>query len=176
MPAGTRVNPYLIIGAMLAIAASFFCGDYVGHGRGIDEQKVSDQREFDRISAEIMKQKAEASALYRQAQADIIALQVERDRLKNELEAKREIDRKATDDRRTEFAGRGLRFNPIEDPRAREDGGGPQGAGSNPASPVTPTALELPASLTASLRLLAFDADKLADDYRECYGYAVKVR
>lgn len=170
------MNPYIIIGAMLAIAGAFFSGDYFGHGRGIDEQKVSDQREFDRINAGLAKQKAEANALYRQAQADIISLQGERDKLKTELEAKREIDRKATEARRTEFAGVGLRFKPAQGAGDRRDGAVPPSPGANPASADAAPAIELPATVTSDLRSFAFDADNLADEYRKCYGYAQAVK
>lgn len=171
-----RLNPYIIIGTLIALAAAFFGGDHIGHGRGVNEQKVANQREFDRIEGERTKQKAEANALYRQAQADIIALQTERDKLKTELEKKREIDRKATDDDRAKFSGLGLRFQPAEDAGHRGDGICSKGSGTNAAGPADPATIELPASLTAELRQIAFDADKLADDYRECYGYAQAVK
>lgn len=170
------MNPYLIIGALIALSAAFFGGDYLGHGRGVNEQKVADQKKFDEINAERATQKAEANAIYQQAQADIIALQVERDALKTTLEKEREEARKTTDDLRTKYAGLSLRFRSVQSGGDRENGAGTQGAGSNPAGPATASVLQLPDQVAGNLRQLAFDADKLRDDYAECYGYANKVK
>lgn len=170
------MNPYLIIGALVALAAAFGGGDYLGHGRGIDEQKVADQKIFDQINAGLAKQKAEANALYQQAQADIIALQAERDDLKTTLEKEREEARKTTDDLRSKYAGLSLRFRSVQSGGNRPNGAGAQSAGGNPASPATASVLQLPDQVAGNLRQLAFDADKLRDDYALCYGYANKVK
>lgn len=170
------MNPYIIIGALIALAAAFFGGDHLGHGRGVNEQKVADQKQFDQINAERAKQKAEANALYQQAQADIIALQADRDALKTTLEKEREEARKTTDDLRTKYAGLSLRFRSVQSGGNRQDGAGAKGAGGNPASPAATTVLQLPDQVAGNLRQLAFDADKLRDDYALCYGYANKVK
>lgn len=170
------MNPYLIIGALIALAAAFFGGDYLGHGRGIDEQKVEDQKQFDQINDGLAKQKAEANTIYRQAQADIITLQTERDALKTTLENEREAARKTTDDLRTKYAGLSLRFKSAKTAGDRGNSAGTQSAGSNPAGPAAASVLQLPDQVAVDLRQLAFDADTLKDDYAKCYGYAEKMK
>lgn len=164
----------LVIAAVLAIVA--IGADRFGYTRGVNAQKVADQVEFDAINAKLTTQKAEAAAAYRQAQDDIIALQVERDQIKTDLEKKREADRKTTDDNRTKFASLGLRFPAPKGAGDRADSCGPKAPGANAAEPSAPATVELPKQITSDLRQLALDADNLADEYRKCHGYAVTVK
>lgn len=165
----------VLIGILVIVAVAAGA-EHVGHTSGVRDQKVVDQVEFDKINKQLTTQKAEANELYRQAQADIIKLQAERDELKGKLEVKREADRKATDDNRNRFSGMGLRLGVLKGAGDRADGGGTQGAGSNAASVAAPTPVDVPKETASDLRQLAFDADKLADDYRLCYGYATQVK
>lgn len=169
------MNPYLIIGALLALAAAAGGGFYEGHKTGIDGQKVADQAQFDAINAGLTKQKADAAALLAQANADNAALAVARDTLKTTLETEREKNRAATDSLHTQLAGVGLRFR-AQGAGCGASGGGTQAAGTDPAAAQSSAVVQLPDALAASLRQLAYDADKLRDDYALCYGYATQVR
>lgn len=170
------LNPWVILGAVLAAIAVYAAGDYRGHARGVNQQKAEDQIIFDNINAKIARQKAEAAAAYRQAQDDVIALQVERDQLKNDLGKRREDDRKATDATRAKFAGVGLRIPAPKSSGVGADSCGPKAAGGDAAKPDAPATIELPAAVTRDLRQLTLEADTLADEYRKCYGYATQVK
>ena len=169
------MNPYIILGALVSAIALFSGGFMAGKHYGTTTQKVADQAEFDKINNERTAQKAEANKLYRQAQSDIIALQAERDTLKTTLETERETNRKATDDLRTKYSGLSLRFR-AQSARPGANSGSTACPGTGPASAAAAPVLQLPDSITSDLRQLALDADKLRDDYAECYGYAKKVR
>jgi len=170
------MNPYLIIGAVFAVI-TIAAGSYgIGHGHGINEQKVADQAQFDTINREREQQKAEAVALYRSAQADIITLQAERDRFKTQLEKTREQDRTATDSTRNRLAGLGLRFRTEQGVGPGPDCAGTLPGIAHPAGTAPAATVELPGALARDLRSLTGDADQLADDYRQCYAYAVGVK
>lgn len=170
------MNPSTILIAIVA-ALAIAAGAYtVGRGHGINAQKVADQAQFDAINRGIEKQKADANALYRTAQADIIALQAERDRFKTQLEKNREQDRTATDAARDRLAGFGLRFRPQQAGGSGQGCPGTLPGSPNPAGAASAPVVELPAALARRLRSIAHDADQLADDYRQCYGYALGVK
>lgn len=169
------MNPYFIVGFVLAIIIAGVGGCTYGHGTGVDEQKVADQTQFDKLNQDITDQKTKANALYRKAQDDNLALMTERDQLKTTLEKQHAINQAATAALRDKYFGVGLRFN-AESPRLGNGGGSTQGAGTDPASAEPATLVQLPGEIAADLRRLAFDADQLADDYRKCYGYANQVR
>jgi hypothetical protein len=170
------MNPWLILGVVLALAGVFAGGDHFGYGRGINEQKVADQAEFDRFNRERDEQKAEANDKYRKQQDANLALMAERDQLKTHLEKEREKNRKATDDLRARYAGLGLRFAVPQSAGLGRGGGCAQGAATDPASAAGATVVQLPDALAADLRSLQYAADQLADDYRQCYDYAQRVR
>lgn len=167
--------PYRILGALLLVLALVSGGYTYGHHNGANGQKVVDQVQFDKINQGITDQKAQANTLYRNAQDANVALMAERDQLKTTLEKEHANHQAATAALRDKYAGLGLRFN-AEAPRLGNGGGSTQRAGTDPASASGPAVIQLPGEITENLRRLAFDADQLADDYRECYGYAEKVR
>ncbi|HQR02486.1 MAG: hypothetical protein JSR19_06925 [Proteobacteria bacterium] len=169
-------NPWIILGVVLALAGSFVAGDLHGHKQGIAEQKVADQAQFDKINAERAEQIATANAAYRKAQHDNLALMVERDQLKTRLEKEHAANQKATDDLHARYAGVGLRFNLAQGTGLGGSGQRAEGTGSNAAGIGSTAVVQLPDSIAANLRQLAYDADQLADSYRECYGYAEQVK
>lgn len=170
------LNPWIILAGVLSLVAASFAGYHRGHASGMEAQQAIDQREFDRINAERARQTAEANALYRKAQDDAVALATARDQLKTQLEVEHAQHQKATDDLRASLAARRLRFALAESPGPGRDRAGAAGAGDHSAGAARAAVVQLPDALTANLRRLAFDADRLADDYRQCYGYAQRVR
>lgn len=170
------INPWIIVGVLLALAAAFAGGEFDGQSRGVDKQKVEDQKQFDTINAGLAKQKSDANKLYQQAQADIIALQAERDSLKGTLEKEREDNRKATDDQRAKYSGLQLRFRAAQNSGNRGNGSGTKGSSANASSSQGTAEIQLPDKIAGDLRQLAFDADTLKDDYALCYGYVEKVK
>lgn len=166
--------PYIVV--VCVWLASLFAVGHWQNSAGMNEQKVADQKEFDRINEKTAADKAAADVKYRQAQADQIALLTERDQLKTQLEKEHANNQAATDAVRNRYAGLGLRYKSA---KAAGPGGGcasPTGAAPDSASPDGPATFELPAALAGELRQIAYDADTLADSYRECYGYAQRVR
>lgn len=170
------MNPYLIIAAIVLLVGSWVGGNHVGHIGGMNEQKVADQAKFDEINAGITQQKADASEKYRTAQENNLALMTERDQLKTTLGKEHEQNRVNTAALRDKYAGAGLRYTNGTSSGIGAGGISASGPGNNPASASGSAVLQIPDALTANLRQLAFDADTLADSYRECYGYANKVK
>lgn len=169
------MNPYAILALIALLTVSTVGGFAYGHKVGVNEQKASDQGQFDAINKQTTDQKTEANAKYRAAQDANLALMIERDKLKTNLGNEHEKNRAATDALRTQYTGIGLRFT-AETPRLGNSSGCTQGAGSDPASTPTATVIQLPDAITDNLQQLAFDADQLADNYRLCYGWAEKVK
>src|SRR5438105_7063839 len=102
-------NPYVLLGGVLLWLASLFGVGYWQHDAGIDEQKVVDQREFDRINTRINQQKDQANVMYRAKQAEVIAVLAERNQFKDQLEEERNAHRVETDTLRARYSGVGLR-------------------------------------------------------------------
>jgi hypothetical protein len=166
------LNPYAILGGVLIWLASLVGVGYWQHDAGVASQKVADQGEFDRINTEIAKQKDQASAMYRAKQVEVIATMAERDKFKNQLEAERGQHRAETDALRARYSGIGLRFRPAEGAGPGAGGGGTGSAQGNAASADVPAVVQLPDEVAADLRQLAFEADRLRDEYATCYGWA----
>lgn len=169
-------NPWFILGGVLLVIALCAGSAYEGHSYGVDSQKVADQKEFDRIEAERTEQKAEANKLYQDAQNGIIALQQERDTLKTTIEEQDAKNRKATLILNADLATAKLRFRTAQSAGNRSDGSGTVPGTSDTASTGTAVVVQLPDALAGSLRRLAFDADRLKDEYAKCFAYATKVR
>lgn len=170
------LNPYFIIGALIAAAALFFGGDHLGHTRGVNEQKVTDQLQFDKINDERTQQKDEANRLYQGAQANIIALIAERDKLNHDLEVKDAEHKQVTAGLAAKYAGLELRFRAAQGAGDRANGAGTNGSGPNAPSADDAPVLQLPDQITRDLRKLTRDADELKDAYSTCYAYANQVK
>lgn len=146
------------------------------HSRGVDQQKVADQAQFDKLNASIADQEALANAKYRTQQNANLALATERDALKVTLEKEHETNRIATAALRDRYAAVGLWYTSGQSTESGLGGRRTEGASVDPTSASGVTVVQLPDAITSDLRRLAFDADELADSYRECYGYAKKLR
>jgi hypothetical protein len=169
------MNPTSIAIALAAAGLIWFGGDHFGHTRGINEQKVADQGQFDKVNKELADQKTQANTEYRALQADNLVLATERDKLKTALEKSYEENRRVTDARRDKYADVGLQFDAAKDPGHRACGESAQGSRADPAVPSAAEVVQLPRPLTANLRWIVYDADKLNDEYRKCYEFVNKV-
>ena len=168
------MSRYLVI-ALVWVASLVAVGAWQNDA-GINEQKVADQARFDKANNDIAEQKAQANAAYRAFQEHNVALMVERDQLKTTLEKEHEKNRIATDALRNKYAAASLRFAASQGAGSGDGGRSAQGAGIDSASSSAAAVVQLPDQITADLRRLSFDADELADNYRECYGYAQRVK
>jgi hypothetical protein len=169
------VNPWVILGFVVALATTNLGSYFYGVDIGKDKQAVADQVQFDEINKKLTDQKAEANAKYRDAQGSIIALQEQRDKFKNQLGEQREKNREVTTKLADAYSAYQLRFSVTEVARCWRGGRYTQGAECDAASPAKTTTVQLPDSLTASLRRIVKDADDLNDDYKACYAYANQV-
>lgn len=169
------LNPGMALGVVLGLVGAAAGGFVLGDRYGTNNQKAADQTQFDRINTERASQTASANALYRAAQDRNVALMAERDKFKTELENHYADDQKATDAHRRELASVGLRYA-GKSSGSRDCGSGTGSASGNSAAAPASAVYELPASITADLRQLTLDADNLADAYRLCYNYTIKVK
>jgi hypothetical protein len=169
------INPWIILGLVLALGAAVG-GSYVkGHSDGVDAQTVADQKEFDRINGDLAQQKTDAAAILKKRNADIIAVAVQRDQLKAKLGEQHANDQAATESARRELAGERLRFS-TQNAGCGTGSGGTHAAGSGSTVPPATVIVELPETVARNLRQLAFDADTVRDNYALCYGYATQVK
>ena len=165
---------YLI--AALVVIALMVGADQFGHSRGVNQQKVEDQAQFDKINADIAANKTKAANSLANENAKNAALAVAWDATKNELEKERESHRTVTADLNRKYSGLSLRFRAAQ--AAGSGGGGisPLPPGSDAASASGAPILQLPDQIAGDLRRLALDADNLNDDYRKCYGGNERLR
>jgi len=170
------MNPWIILGAVVALIAAGGAGYTTGSKHGKLEQQATDQAQFDDTNAKLTAQKDEANLAYAKFQENNLKLAVERDELKTKLEADREAARIATDNLARKYSSLSLRYNATKAPGCGIGSGAAQGA--QPDSPIDAgtSEVQLPDEITRGLRQLVKDADDLADDYRKCYAYAKEVR
>lgn len=168
--------PYRIFaGALIWLASLAAIGGWQ-HGAGRDAQARADQVEFDRINSDLAQQKIIAAETYRTAQATLIATLAERDKFKTQLEqdhAKNQADTAALRDK---YSGLGLRFPAAESTGCWLGGGGAVPPAADPAGAQPAASVQLSDSAAGALRRLAYDADSLADDYRQCYAWATGIK
>lgn len=173
-----------VIGVLVALASLVVALMYAyntvhddGVEQGQGEQQKADQKTLDDINVQLSKQKADADALYLAKVKEVLDTVKQRDAFKKQLGEANEKDRLSTEAHHVELAGQQLRFATSCNP-TNAGGGGSGGSAASPggtaAANDATTIVQLPAKITSDLRQLAFDADRLADEYRKCYGYANK--
>lgn len=174
------MNPYGLAikwGTAIALVLSVIAGiGYYGHKqylRGKSEVEALWKSDRAQWESALAKQKGEAAAELQVATAKALAAE----RANADLKAQQEKDyaqhQAVTAALRRDLSTERLRFVAVAPSPGRGDGGGgtvPEAG--NPASAAATAYVELPDSIAASLRQLAYEADQLADNYRLCYAYA----
>lgn len=138
---------------------------------GITHQKGIDQGIFDRVNQQLTDQKAVAAKMISDRDLQIIALQQAQAAQRAQQEKQHDQDVAATDAARRDAAASRLRITiPVSQVAGCGVGRGVDVPGPS-TSPVTSgtEVLDLPEAYRRGLLDIAFDADKLADDYRRCY-------
>ena len=162
--------------AVLAVVGAIVGGiARYGHNRyeaGIAYQSGVDQKEFDRVNQQISDQKAVAAKMIADRDLQIIALQQAQALQRVQQEKQHAQDQAATDAARRANAGRVVRISvPIPDSGCGQ-GGGVAVPGLSPATvPARTEIVELPSAFGRDLGQLAYDADQLADNYRQAYRF-----
>ncbi len=164
------MNPYLIIGLMVA-GLSLVTGGYaLGNKNGRNAQAVLQQAEFDRVNATLTENKRVAANALLQAQADIIKLQSDRDTFKTKLGEQYAKNRADTDAIRDRLLNSRLQFD-SEITGCWAGSGSTLSTSGNTAGNNASARCELPATITENLQQLTLDADRLRDDYWLLYNF-----
>ncbi len=161
-----------ICAALCAIIVACLVGHHVGYGRGVTFQKVEDQKQFDKLNADLAKQKADAGAKYKALAEQALASAQAADKFKNQLEVVREKSRTDLDAYRRSVSGSRLFFDSTQAPGCGHSSGSPQSGAQLPTSPDATSRVELPPTLREALRELMDIADDVSLNYRACYGWA----
>ena len=163
-------NPWMILAAVVAWAASILTAGVIGLHVGEDRQQVADQKQIDATNAQISENKSEAARLMQTAQQANIDLMTQRDTLKTQLEQDHVKNQQITNNLRASYTG-GLRFAASESAGRGDCGGGTVPQGAHAAGPAGPAYIELPDALAKDIRQLAFDCDDLRDAYTLGYDW-----
>lgn len=170
------MSPWAILAIVVAFGGCLAGAEHFGDVRGTNQQKVADQTQFDKVNADLAKNKADAAQIYETEQAKIIALQGERDAAKTQLENEHADNEKATNALRSQLAGERLRFAAAQDTGSRAGGAGAMPANANPASDSTAAVCVVSDAVDADLKSIAYDADSLRDDYKLLYEWAHSLK
>lgn len=168
------LNPWVLLGGLLLVLSLCAGSAYEGHKIGVNAQKAEDQQQFDAINQKLAEQKAAAAQQYRDKQAGIIARQHDQEVFKANLEKEHVKNQDTSNRLRDAYAAYGLRFRAAESAGSGDSDRCPEGPGAGCAGNASAAIVQLPEALTRNLRQLAYDADRLNDDYRLCYGYVNK--
>ncbi len=154
---------YLIL---IALAISLVASFGFGYRTGGNAVKVEYQSLIDT-------QKNEAEALRERNDKEIEAKNKENEAIKATIEKERQSNVKKTNDIRNQLNASGLRFKPSTS--------GASGADKVPSQDGTSSnsgaaKIELPASITADLRELAYDCDTLLNDYEALFNFVWDIK
>lgn len=166
------LNPWIILGIVLAMLSIGGVGFASGHHFGTNSQKVEDQIQFDAINKQIADRKATADAMYRNAQAVIIQQAADREQADNQREQERQANAKTINDLRGRYASVGLRFSTGQVAGLGRCGLGTDNQSTDPAGNNGSTEVQLPDPIARGLRELTYDADALKTDYAILYAWA----
>lgn len=153
---------YLIALAAVLLLTAIFAFGYRTGGNAVRveyQQKINEQQ-------------AEADQLIQENIRFIQEVVSENEAIKTKIEKERQAHVKTTHDLRTQLSAISLRFQPTG------------GAGSSDAVPTkdltasdaSAASIELPTSITASLRTIAFECDTLRDDYEALYNFLWDIK
>jgi hypothetical protein len=180
------MNPWFLFAALLAAAGSWFGGHHQGYKAGVDAQAVADQKTLaaanertqgiiDGYNVQIQEQQAVASQKARKQRDEVIALQHEREVLKQKLGEQHVKNQDVTNRLRDAYAAYGLRFRAEQGAVGGCSAGSGEGAGAGSTGNAAAAFVQLPEAIARDLRQLVYDADQLNDDYGLCYGYVYPV-
>lgn len=158
------MNPWFIVGFLVVCAAAFVGGDYLGHKRGVDQERLAWQT---RESAELRDANAMILGLEEKARSDERAhakkLAVIAAKHQKEIaDAEDQKNRDVADAR----AGRIILRIPA--PCQSPDAGASGTASGTPGVGDGAATAELPREVTADLLALADDADAVVRQLSEC--------
>lgn len=170
------MNIYFSVAFAVLIGGACIASGIEGHKIGKESQQAADQKQFDQYNQAVVSQKIQAAAILADANAANLKLATDRDNLKTQLGKAHEAASIATNSLRTQLAGSSLRFTADKDSGCGDGGASPADAKTDTASAPTTPAVRLPDATSRTLLTLAFEADQLADSYRECYGWAQSVK
>lgn len=156
------LKPYLIVGALIMLIVSFAFGYRTG-GNAVTVK----------YQADLARQEAEAQEIIRANFEQVQTIQAENDKIKSKLENERQINAKKTNELRVSLNANSLRFKSSTSGQGGSDQVSSQ---ANSSSNTNSTTTELPASITASLREIAYDCDTLRDDYALLYNFTRDVK
>lgn len=169
------INPWSILAAVLIAVSLFAGGYYKGNKDGMNAEMVRTQGIVDGYNLQVSQQKAAAASKAIDQRDKVIALQVERDRFKNQLGEQHVRNQELTNRLRDTLDAYGLRFRAAEGSGCGNSAGSTGSAERSPAGDAAAQVVQLPDALARNLRQLVKDADELNDDYKLCYGYAQEV-
>ena len=167
----------IVIEALISIVLAFAVGGVgylTGRHDGRNEQKASDQAQFDKINMERSKQQQDASIILTKIQQGIT------DQVSADAKKSHKLEQQANDlldenlGLRASLASRSLRFvSTVAAKGGTNRTCGPSAASSpsSSASAVEATVVQLPEPLAGNLRQFALDAQRLNIEYGKCYGW-----
>jgi len=164
------LNPYVLIGLLIAAIALGAGGYLSGEKNGHNAQKAIDQAQFDKVNADITENKRVANNALIAAQQGIIQIQQQRDAFKQQLGEQHVKDQASTDAIHNLLLNSRLQFT------AEVTGRGASGtsyvpSASNPSGDNGTAVCQLPTTIEGNLRQLTLDADNLRNDYKELYDF-----
>lgn len=165
-----KLNPWVILGAMLALLVLVGVVYTQGHSDGVDDQKLADQAEFNRINAELTEQKAKANTLWREKATANAERATEVGKLTHQLGVQHEENRQLTDRNRLALDALRLRWKSTESPGRGDSGRGAEANPGGTASSTEAAICEFPEALDRSLKEILADADRLRDNYEYQYN------
>lgn len=158
------MNPWLIVGSLVALIAVGLGGDYLGHERGVKEERLVWQT---RESKELADANTKILALEEKARADERAHAMKLAKIA--AEHQQEIaDAQVQKDRDVADARAGRIILRIPAPCKDSSGGVTPGASATPGVGDGGAAAELPHETTADLLALADDADAVTRQLTAC--------
>jgi hypothetical protein len=165
-------NPWIILAFVLALAGV----GIIGYHTGNDARAALDQKQFDKVNADIAKNKAAANAEIQAKQLAIIALQANRAAALKQIEAQNVQNTETTNRLHDSYSALGMQYRAAESARRGNSSADAVPATCDNASTGQPAILQLPDVAAKFLHDLAADADALNDSYKECYAFTLNLR
>ena len=124
------------------------------------------------FQAALNEQKAEADQIIQENIRFVQEVVSENEAIKSKIEKERQAHVKTTHDLRNQLSSLSLRFKSP----SGASGSDAVPTKDNAASDTSAARIELPASITTSLRTIAFDCDTLRDDYEALYNFLWDIK